>query len=261
MIVIFSGDSFFSLILAKRLIDTGLVSRVIVSRIASSSRESLKNVFNQTSVGYFFYRGAVEIASRLIRNGSVSSAAKRSGVELSIVETRNELKGLRRQKEMLGVACNFDSIIQNRMISEFPLGIINFHASDLPKDKGISPVVWAYCRGEKSIIGTIYKMDGGVDTGEPLAKFNVWIDESWSLFRTYCEVLAVGAIYLENVALSLIGSQENSFQKKFMQDSVTFPIESYNSWPSPGLDKMMRKFHRRYFGIRDLAFLFEFSKF
>src|SRR5450756_1286363 len=51
-----------------------------------------------------------------------------------------------------------------------PRGIINVHASLLPKYRGAGPIRWAIVRGESRTGVTTMRIDAGLDTGDMLLK-------------------------------------------------------------------------------------------
>ncbi len=54
-------------------------------------------------------------------------------------------------------------------ILDIPLhGILNIHASLLPKYRGAAPIQWAIANGEKITGVTVMKIDAGLDTGAML---------------------------------------------------------------------------------------------
>src|ERR1700688_1305650 len=61
-------------------------------------------------------------------------------------------------------------IIAQRVIDLTPHGIINVHASLLPKYRGAGPVQWAIVNGETRTGVTTMRIDAGLDTGDMLLK-------------------------------------------------------------------------------------------
>lgn len=59
----------------------------------------------------------------------------------------------------------YGQIIPQAIIDLAPLGIINVHASLLPKYRGAAPVQWAIARGETVTGVTTMRIDAGLDTG------------------------------------------------------------------------------------------------
>ena len=68
------------------------------------------------------------------------------------------------------VVVGYGQIIPQSVIDLAPLGIINVHASLLPKYRGAGPVQWAIIRGETRTGVTTMRIDAGLDTGDMLLK-------------------------------------------------------------------------------------------
>jgi methionyl-tRNA formyltransferase len=68
------------------------------------------------------------------------------------------------------VIVGYGQIIPQSVIDLAPLGIINVHASLLPKYRGAGPIQWAIVNGEARTGVTTMRIDAGLDTGEMLLK-------------------------------------------------------------------------------------------
>jgi len=68
------------------------------------------------------------------------------------------------------VVVGYGQIIPQAIIDMAPRGIINVHASLLPKYRGAGPVQWAIIKGEARTGVTTMQIDAGLDTGEMLLK-------------------------------------------------------------------------------------------
>ena len=73
------------------------------------------------------------------------------------------------------VVVGYGQIIPQSILDIPPLGIINVHASLLPKYRGAAPIQWAIARGEKTTGVTTMKIDAGLDTGALLLKWETAI--------------------------------------------------------------------------------------
>jgi methionyl-tRNA formyltransferase len=69
------------------------------------------------------------------------------------------------------VVVGYGQIIPKTILEIPPLGIINVHASLLPKYRGAAPIQWAIARGETSTGVTTMRIDEGLDTGDMLLKW------------------------------------------------------------------------------------------
>jgi methionyl-tRNA formyltransferase len=68
------------------------------------------------------------------------------------------------------VVVGYGQIIPQVIIDMAPRGIINVHASLLPKYRGAGPIQWAIINGETRTGVTTMKIDAGLDTGDMLLK-------------------------------------------------------------------------------------------
>jgi len=66
------------------------------------------------------------------------------------------------------VTCAFGQILKQNVLDYCKYGVINVHASLLPKYRGSSPIQWAIIGGEKTTGITIMQTDIGMDTGDIL---------------------------------------------------------------------------------------------
>ena len=68
------------------------------------------------------------------------------------------------------VVVGYGQIIPQTVIDLAPLGIMNVHASLLPKYRGAGPIQWAILNGETRTGVTTMRIDAGLDTGDMLLK-------------------------------------------------------------------------------------------
>jgi methionyl-tRNA formyltransferase len=73
------------------------------------------------------------------------------------------------------VVVGYGQIIPQTILDIPPKGIINVHASLLPKYRGAAPIQWAIARGETRTGVTTMKIDAGLDTGDMLLKWETEI--------------------------------------------------------------------------------------
>jgi methionyl-tRNA formyltransferase len=69
------------------------------------------------------------------------------------------------------VVVGYGQIIPQSIIDIPPHGIINVHASLLPKYRGAAPIQWAIANGEERTGVTTMRIDAGLDTGDILLKW------------------------------------------------------------------------------------------
>lgn len=79
-------------------------------------------------------------------------------------------------KPEIMVVVGYGQIIPQSVIDIAPRGIINVHASLLPKYRGAAPIQWAIARGESRTGVTTMRINAGLDTGDMLLKWETEIE-------------------------------------------------------------------------------------
>ena len=115
-------------------------------------------------------------------NQIVESAVKRAAgaAGLSIhqperIRRPESVELLKRLAPELMVVVGYGQIIPQTIIDLPKYGILNVHASLLPKYRGAAPIQWAIANGEAQTGVTIMQIDAGLDTGDMLLKASIAI--------------------------------------------------------------------------------------
>lgn len=113
----------------------------------------------------------------------VKRAAARLGVTVHQPERLRRSAAFDLLKELspdLMVVVGYGQILPQQIIDLPKYGILNVHASLLPKYRGAAPIQWAIANGESETGVTIMQIDAGLDTGDMLlkAKTHIPADET-----------------------------------------------------------------------------------
>jgi methionyl-tRNA formyltransferase len=91
------------------------------------------------------------------------------------------------------VLVGYGQIIPQTIIDLPRYGILNVHASLLPKYRGAAPIQWAIANGENETGVTIMQIDAGLDTGEMLLKASIPIHEDETAPELSARLAPLGA--------------------------------------------------------------------
>ena len=86
------------------------------------------------------------------------------------IRHRESVEHLRALAPEIMVVVGYGQIIPQSILDIPPRGIINVHASLLPKLRGAAPVQWSIARGDRTTGVTTMKIDAGLDTGDMLLR-------------------------------------------------------------------------------------------
>jgi methionyl-tRNA formyltransferase len=102
------------------------------------------------------------------------------------------------------VVVGYGQLIPQSVIDLAPLGIINVHASLLPKYRGAGPIQWAIAKGETRTGVTTMRIDAGLDTGDVLLKRETDIGPEENATELGRRLAAMGADLLVETLRGLI---------------------------------------------------------
>ena len=64
----------------------------------------------------------------------------------------------------------WSNLLKKDILTLAPMGVLGFHPSKLPKNRGRHPLIWALALGLKKSASTFFFMDEGIDSGEILSQ-------------------------------------------------------------------------------------------
>ena len=103
------------------------------------------------------------------------------------------VEDIKKIKPDLMITCAFGQILSQEILDIPKLGVINIHASLLPKYRGASPIHYAILNGEKYTGITIMKTDVGIDTGDILLQEKLEIGETETCGELFDRLSVLGA--------------------------------------------------------------------
>jgi methionyl-tRNA formyltransferase len=115
------------------------------------------------------------------------------------------LAALRRLEPELGVVVAYGHILRREVLDLPPRGLINVHASLLPRFRGAAPIQHAILAGDRESGISIMRMEEGLDTGPVLHRVATPVAEDETAGTLSRRLAALGAGALVE-AISLIGA-------------------------------------------------------
>lgn len=133
------------------------------------------------------------------------------------IEGASDLKAL---KPDIMITCAFGQILSQEIIDIAPLGVINIHASLLPKYRGASPIHYAILNGEKKTGISIMKTDAGIDTGDVICQKELEIGENETCGELFERLSVLGAKTLIEILPKIIAKKVDYIKQD--DDNATY---------------------------------------
>ena len=145
----------------------------------------------------------------------VKVLAESNGIK-TLTYNKIRLEGIEDLKSLnpdIMVTCAYGQILSREILDIAKYGVINIHASLLPKYRGASPIQWAVINGDKTTGVTIMQTEEGVDTGDIIDSKEIEIDINETAGELFERLSKVGAELIVKV-LNDFENSNVSFKKQ-----------------------------------------------
>jgi methionyl-tRNA formyltransferase len=163
----------------------------------------------------------------------VKSAAKQLGIPLYQPERIRRPENVELlaalQAEMM-IVVGYGQIIPQTIIDLPRYGILNVHASLLPKYRGAAPIQWAIANGETKTGVTIMQIDAGLDTGDMLLKAAVEIGPDDTATSLSAWLAPLGANLLLTAIEQIAGGVEQRERQNAADASMAPILKKEDAW-------------------------------
>lgn len=149
------------------------------------------------------------------------------------------------------VTCAYGQILSKEILEIPKYGVINIHASLLPKYRGASPIQWSILNGDSKTGVTIMKTELGVDTGDIISQVETPILDSETAGELFDRLSKIGAELIvkvledydnnlvtftkqdENKAIKvgLIKKEDGKIDFNRSSEDIKNQVRAFNPWP------------------------------
>lgn len=105
----------------------------------------------------------------------------------------------------------WSKLLKQDMLTLAPLGVIGFHPSALPANRGRHPLIWALVLGLEKTASTFFFMDESADSGDILSQREIIIDDKDDACALYDKVTQTALEQIEEFLLQL---KNGTFKRK-----------------------------------------------
>jgi len=104
----------------------------------------------------------------------------------------------------------WSSLIKYELLKLSPMGIIGYHSTKLPLNRGRHPLIWSLALGVEESASTFFFMDEGADSGDILSQHNFIIDYTDDASSLYDKIINISLKQIEEFLPKL---QKNRYKK------------------------------------------------
>ena len=132
----------------------------------------------------------------------------------------------------------WSSLLKRSTLDIPKFGVIGYHPSLLPKNKGRHPIIWALALGLKETGSTFFLMNEGVDTGKIINQKKIKINQSDDASKLYDKLTSVAKVQIDTIINNFHSknikfldqlSEGNEWRKRGREDGkIDFRMNSEN---------------------------------
>ena len=138
----------------------------------------------------------------------------------------------------------WSSLIKQELLNLPPMGVVGYHPSNLPQNRGRHPLIWTLVLGLKKSASSFFFMDGGADSGDILSQKNFNILLTDNAQNLYDKVIKIALKQIEE----FIPKLQNKTYNRIRQNS-----KEINFWRKRNLSDGMIDFRMNSKAIYNLV--------
>ena len=112
------------------------------------------------------------------------------------INSEETLLWIRKLKPDILMCFGWSNLIKKDILEVAPMGVVGFHPTLLPNNRGRHPLIWAKALGLKKSGNTFFFMDEGADTGDILSQKSFKINEEDDASSLYQKMVDLAIIQI-----------------------------------------------------------------
>lgn len=97
-------------------------------------------------------------------------------------------------------------LLNKKMLSLTPKGVIGFHPAKLPQNRGRHPIIWTLTLGLSETASTFFKMDVGADSGPILSQRVVPVSPKDTASTLYSKIMEIAKRQINEFTIALVNN-------------------------------------------------------
>jgi methionyl-tRNA formyltransferase len=114
----------------------------------------------------------------------------------------------------------WSKLIKEELLSAAPLGVIGYHPSLLPLNRGRHPIIWALVLGLKKTGSTFFRMDLGADSGEIVSQREILISDEDDARALYEKVVRTALTQITELMFNLADASFKSVKQNSQLSNI-----------------------------------------
>lgn len=132
----------------------------------------------------------------------LSDIGKKNNIPCLYVENINDKESfqfLRKLNPDIGFCLGWSQLLKSDLLNMFPKGVIGFHPTKLPWNRGRHPLIWTLVLGLDETASSFFVLDEMADTGKVISQERVLVSYEDNARTLYNKIMDVAKVQLKKV--------------------------------------------------------------
>ena len=129
------------------------------------------------------------------------------------------LQWVKKRKPDVIFCVGWNQLLKKQILKLAPKGVIGYHPSELPKNRGRHPIIWSLVLGLKKIGSCFFYMDSKADSGNIISKKIFKIKKNYNSNLIYRKLINVGKKQIREILFKMKKNKLKSFPQKKSQSN------------------------------------------
>ena len=130
------------------------------------------------------------------------------------INTKKNIDRIRSYNPDIIFCFGWSHLLKSRLLQVAPLGIVGYHPTNLPKNRGRHPIIWALILGLTETASTFFFMEDGADSGDIISKRKVPIIATDDAKSLYNKIIDTAVMQIEKFVPTLASGNYKRFPQK-----------------------------------------------
>ena len=113
------------------------------------------------------------------------------------------IRWIKKRKPDIIFCIGWNQLLNKKLLNIAPKGVIGYHPSDLPKNRGRHPIIWSLALGLKNIGSSFFYMDSKADTGRIISKKMIKIKKNSDSNSIYKNLIKEGRKQIREIIFKM----------------------------------------------------------
>jgi len=190
-------------------IGTVLFSKNILDEIIKSQNEVIGVIGKKQSKFNSDYYDLVQY----------SKSKKIDSIYTNNINSLKILRWVKKRKPDIIFCIGWSQLLKKKILKTAPKGVIGYHPSDLPKNRGRHPIIWSLVLGLKKIGSCFFYMKTKADAGNIITKKVIKIKNHYDSNLVYKDLIKVAKEQIREILIKIKINKLKSFPQKNLASS------------------------------------------